>query len=48
VATDLAVLLLELLVVVLADPPVGIAWVEAAVEIDVALAGRLDRATSVV
>ena len=39
-------LVLELLVVVV--PPVGIAWVEAAVEMEVALAGRLDSAKSVV
>ena len=41
-------LVLELLVVVLPLPSVGIAWVEAAVEVDVALAGRLESAMSVV
>jgi hypothetical protein len=45
----LAVLVLEpLLVVVLPDPPVGMACVEVAVEVDVTLAGRLDSAMSVV
>jgi hypothetical protein len=43
----LAVLVLELLVVVVL-PPVGIAWVEAALEMEVALAGRLDSDKSVV
>ena len=47
-ANDLAVVVLELVVVVLPLPPVGILWVEAAVNVDVTLAGRLDRATSVV
>jgi hypothetical protein len=46
VATDFAVLVLEPPVVVL--PPVGIAWVEVAVEVDATLAGRLDKAMSVV
>ena len=47
VATDLAVLVLEPPVVVVL-PPVEIAWVEVADEIDTALAGRLDKAMSVV